>query len=231
MAKYKVLDLFYKSIAWLEFRTAYIAERLSIDGGHFCDYCGKWIDEKDQITLHHEEELTPDNYMIAEIALNPDNIKQVHRSCHNKIHKHAGQRARRVYLIYGPPMSGKSTLAKMRAWTGDLIIDIDEIYMAISGLEKYNKPNGLLYNALAIQNLMLDHVKTRYGRWDNAFIIGGYPDRYKRNKVAKEVGAEIIFMDVSKEECMKRLERDIGRADRREEWTKYIDKWFDKYTA
>lgn len=230
MAKYPVLDTFYKSKAWIDFRSYYIAERIRQDKGSRCDYCGEWIDKSDDVTLHHIEELTPDNYMDHSISLNPENIKQVHSGCHNKIHKHAGYKPRKVYIVYGPPMSGKSSYVKQRAWPGDIIVDMDSIFEAISGLPRYDKPNTLLNNVFAIHTLLLDNIKTRYGRWDNAWIIGGYAEQYKRNKLAKDLGAELIYMGSSREECIGRLKRDEHRRKRETEWTGYIDKWFSTYT-
>lgn len=230
MAKYAILDLFYKGQGWVNFRIAYINERIKHDGGSRCDYCGEWIDTMDDITLHHIIELNPDNVHDALISLNPDNIKQMHSGCHNKYHKHGAIKSRRVFLVYGPPMCGKNTYVKQRAWPGDLIIDIDNIYQAITGLPRYDKPDTLYMNAVAIQNLLLDHVKTRMGRWDNAWIIGGYPDKYKRDKVAMEAGAQIIHIEATKEQCISRLKLDKDRRLREKEWQKYIDKWFEKHT-
>jgi len=231
MAKYHILDLFYKHKEWLAFREAYIGDRITLDGGSRCDYCGDWIDNPEEISLHHIEELTPDNVRDANIALNPTNIKQVHGKCHNKIHKHAANTGKRVYLIYGPPMSGKNTYVKQRAWPGDLIVDIDSIYQAITGLPRYEKPDTLYPNAVAVQDLLLDHIKTRYGRWDNAWIIGGYPDKYKRERLARDIGAEVILIESTKEQCKGRIKLDSDRRLREQEWSGYIDKWFDKHTT
>lgn len=231
MAKYKVLDQFYGSKVWIDFRASYIAERLKQDDGYLCDYCGEYIDKADDVTLHHIEELTPDNYKDVMISLNPDNIKQVHgATCHNKIHKHAANRSGKVYIVYGPPLGGKMDYVKRRTWPGDMIVDMDSIYEAISGLPRYDKPNTLLNNVFGVHTLLLDHIKTRYGRWDNAWIIGGYPEQYKRNKIAKDLGAELIFIGTSKADCIERLKRDTKRSKRVTEWTSYIDKWFANYS-
>lgn len=230
MAKYKVLDLFYKSKEWQNFRTAYIGERLIFDGGSRCDYCGAWIDNPDDIALHHIVELNPDNVADANIALNPDKIKQVHKTCHNSIHKHAKDKEKRVYIIYGPPCVGKKTYVKQRMWPGDLVVDIDKLYKAIANLKFYNKPMTLYYNVTAVQNLLLDHIKTRYGNWDNAWVIGGYADKYKREKAAQEIGAELIYIHDTKEGCMERLRNDPKRKENVKEWEGYIDKWFESHT-
>ena len=230
MAKYRVLDLFYKSKEWISFREQYIATRAIHDGGSRCDYCGQWIDKQNEVTIHHIEELNPDNVSDALTALNPDNMKQLHPGCHNTLHKHAAFKLKRVFIVYGPPMSGKNTYVAQRAWPGDLMVDIDEIYKALAGLPKYNKPDCLYPNAVAVQDLLLDHVKTRKGRWDNAWVIGGYPEKYKREKLAKEIGAEVIPIIISEAECRARLHTDTDRHQRQAEWEGYIAKWYERYT-
>lgn len=231
MAKYVVLKRFYGSSAWINFRAAYIGKRIVEDRGSMCDYCGEYIDRSDDVTLHHIEELTPDNYQDTTISLNEDNIKQVHGACHNKIHKHAGERSRRVFIIYGPPLSGKSHIVKRRSWPGDIIVDMDNLFEAVSGLPRYEKPYTILQNVLAMQSLLIDNIKTRYGRWDNAWIIGGYAERYKREKLAADLGATIIYMDATKNECIERLYNDPERSKRGEEWEGYINKWFEQHTT
>jgi len=97
-------------------------------------------------------------------------------------------------------------------------------------LPTYDKPSNLFNNVSAIQSTLIDNIKTRYGKWHNAWVIGGYADKYKRERLAEELGAEIIFIDVSKEECIARLQQDTGRQYRQAEWTNYIVKWFEQHT-
>lgn len=230
MAKYKELAMFYTSDAWQRFRDRYIAERAVRDGGWKCDMCGEEIDSAEDITLHHETELTPDNVNDVMVALNPDNIRQVHRECHNKHHKHAGTRQRAVHIVYGPPLAGKTSFVRERAWEGDLIVDMDSLYQAVSGLKRYQKPNSLLANVKAIRSTLIDNIKTRYGRWDNAWIIGGYPEKYHREKLAQDLGAELIYIETTKEECLARLKADVDRHKRYDEWSGYIEQWFERYS-
>lgn len=229
MAKYKELQAFYTSTQWQRFRDRYIAERAVKDNGWTCDMCGQTIDNAEDITLHHKVELTPDNVNDVMISLNPDNIQQVHRACHNKHHKHAGPRGRAVYIVYGPPLAGKSSYVRDRAWRGDLIVDMDSLFQGVSGLNRYDKPDALLANVKAIRSTLIDNIKTRYGRWDNAWIIGGYPEKYHRDKLARDLGAELIYIEMTKEECLARLKSDPGRKDRYNEWAGYIEKWFKSF--
>ena len=74
----------------------------------------------------------------------------------------------------------------------------------------------------------MDVVKTRNGRWKNAWVIGGFPDKYQRDKVATDLGAEVILMDCEKEEALERLA--LRDPEMLEEYTKYVDDWIRKLT-
>lgn len=228
MSRRKKMHRFYASDRWRNFRTAIIAERHNT-----CEYCGERVARASKLTLHHIEELTPENVTDANVALNPDNIQVVHHGCHNKIHKRGAKEyiKRKVYLVYGPPLSGKNSYVRDRMQAGDIVVDMDRLYQAVSGLELYDKPDELLPTVRAIQDTLLDNIKTRYGKWQNAWIIGGYPDRYKRDKLAQDTGAEIILIEATEDECLARLKSVTDeRKHRKQAWAGFIQKWFETHT-
>jgi predicted kinase len=227
MAKFSILQQFYNSKEWISFRLGLIAER-----GNKCQHCGKIITRSIDIIGHHKTELTPENVHDVMISLNPENVLLVDYDCHNEIHKrfgYGGKVERKVYLVYGPPMAGKKTFVKQQMKRGDIVIDIDRLYEAVSMMPSYDKPDNLLNNVIGVQSLLIDNIKTRLGKWNNAWIIGGYADKYKREKIATDVGAELVFINTPKEECMLRVEQDEQLQYRISDYTKYIDKWFDSF--
>ncbi len=227
MAKYAILESFYASEQWQKFRALIISQR-----GLKCEYCGNIVINSFDLTAHHIKELTPENVNDVTISLNPDNIMLVHHDCHNKIHNRFGyQPSHDVYIVFGAPLSGKTSYVRDHVIRGDLVVDMDRLYSAVSMLPYYDKPNNLFSNVIQMQNLLLDNIKTRYGKWNNAWIIGGYADKFKRERLSDDIGATLIFCDVSKEECIRRLEVDEERKYRMDEWKAYIDKWFYEYTA
>jgi hypothetical protein len=226
MAKYAILKSFYASEKWQTFRMVIINER-----GLRCEHCGELVARARELMLHHIEELTPENVSDVTVSLNPDNVMVVHHECHNQIHGRFGyQPTRGVFVVYGPPLSGKTTFVQENMSRGDIVVDMNRLYTAVTMLPDYDKPDNLLSNVWGMHNLLLDNIRTRYGKWNNAWVIGGYADRYKREKLADDLGAELIFCDVSKEECLRRLELDEGRRYRKDDYVKYINDWFNKYT-
>lgn len=226
MASNSILQNFYKSDAWRNFRLQLIAER-----GLRCEHCGGRVQRSEDLTLHHIKELTADNVSDVMISLNPENIQIVHHNCHTRIHQRTGSeyRKQQVRIVYGPPLSGKTSYVRERMEYGDLVVDMDLLYESLSMLPRYNKPDKLLPNVFAVQNVLLDNIKTRYGKWRTAWVIGGYADRHKREKLAADLGAELVFMDIAKEECLARLEADQQRKRWAADWRGYIEKWFQDY--
>ncbi|MFS1511875.1 hypothetical protein VQL36_05485 [Chengkuizengella sp. SCS-71B] len=226
MAKHEVLKRFYNSDKWVTFRLGLINER-----GNTCSRCNQIIAKSKDLIGHHKVELIPENVHDHNISLNPELVDLVCFDCHNLVHHRFGYKAeKKVYLVYGPPLSGKTTFVKERAIRGDLVVDMDMLYSAVSMQPFFDKPDNLLMNVRGIYNQLLDNIKVRHGKWHNAWIIGGYADKYKREKVVNDLGAEPIFLDVSKEECLQRLAVDEERQYRQDEWQGYIENWFDYYT-
>ena len=225
---YNTLSDFYRSNEWADFRQYLIAERTAADGFVYDEITGKPIVKAYDIILHHKIELTLANVNDANITLNPDNIQIVSFRTHNEIHNRFGSWTRHIYLVYGCPLSGKSTYVKDRAGLHDLVIDIDKIYTCISNNPLYIK-SGRLFDCMeATRRALLDCIKYKRGKWINAFIIGGYPFKGERERICAEYGAEPIYIDCTKTEAEARLQtandgRDIA------EWSKYIDTWFSRY--
>jgi NAD(P)H-flavin reductase len=76
-----------------------------------------------------------------------------------------------------------------------------------------------------MRDYLMDCVKVRRGKWDKAYIIGGFPLISDRERILKEYGAREIFISTTKEECIARLDAcDDGRD--KEAWRGYIDEWW-----
>ena len=225
---FKGLTDFYNSKEWTDFRKVVIAERMKEDGFVYDEVTGKPIVKAYDIILHHKIHLTEENVHDYSISLNPDNIQIVAHKTHNIIHNKLGYSKREVYLVYGAPLSGKTSYVLDNMTEGDLIIDIDRIWECVSGLPYYIKPPRLKSQVFKVRDALLESVRYRAGKWNNAYIVGGYPLSSERERLIKELGAREIFIDVSREECMKRLNAQPEGADK-DEWTGYIDEWFRRY--
>ncbi len=223
-----VPEVFYASKKWRDFRILEITKR-----GLRCEACKKIIHKIGDACLHHIIHLNGDNWQDASIALNPANVTLLCRGCHNKEHPERGEVAfkeKEVYIVYGMPLSGKTSLVNERKGRYDIVLDMDSLYEAITHLPRYDKPDGLYQVVRAVYNELIDKVKTRTGRWRKAWVIGGFADKYQREKLASDLGAKLIYMECTREEAISRLMDCPERRDMQENYIGYIDTWIRKYT-
>lgn len=222
------LQNFYTSKEWVLFRQSVMNDRLTDTGEIICEHCGEPIVRAYDCIAHHKVALTDANVNDVMTSLNPDNIMLVHHVCHNKIHNKLGYLYKQVYLVYGSPLSGKTTYVNSIKEPGDLIIDMDNIWQCVSGLERYKRDGRLNACVFGVRDTLLDMVKYKTGKWNNAYIVGGYPLISERQRLCKTLGAREVFIDTSMGECLERLGKS---ADGRNvaEWVGYIDDWWRKF--
>ena len=224
MASGKSLRDFYTSRKWTTFLDILADERMNDEDCLLCEHCGKPIIAKYDRIGHHKIPLTEANVNDVEVSLNPDNVIFVHHRCHNIIHERFGfECAKRVYLVYGPPCSGKSTWVAETAGRDDIVVDMDSIWQMISINDKYIKPPRLKSNVFAVRDCLIDQIKTRYGKWKNAYIVGGYPLYMDRFRLCEALGAEPIFVKELKTVCLSRAN------DRPGDWKQFVEDWFDTF--
>ena len=212
----------YTSKAWTTLRRNLIIER-----GPICCRCGKIIANTTKLIGHHSTALSASNINDINITLNPNNVELICLTCHNnEPHHFTGSNRHSVYLIYGAPCSGKLDMVSQLSERGDMILDIDKLFECISGQLLYDKPDNLRFNVFALRDKTIDMIKTRHGRWHDAYVVGTYANKHERERLARELGAEIIYCEATRQEC-------YDTADARGlsyEYVEYINKWFDNYT-
>ena len=229
------LESFYKSTKWETFRRSVIEDRTNKRGEVICAFCGRPIVNKYDLIAHHKIELTEQNVNDYMISLNPDNIDLIHFRCHNIIHDRfqGGDqwkpRPKRVFIVYGSPLSGKTTWVHDNAGKNDLIVDLDSIYQAVSINDRYEKSGRLSSVAFAIRDKLYEIIKYRDGKWIDAYVITGAPLRMDRERLEQRLRATSIFIDTPKEVCLQRLKDRAMSTKAREQWKEYIEDWFEHY--
>lgn len=213
------LHKFYTTKAWRD-----LAYALKIKANGTCNRCGHNVMDFKYLIGHHKIELTEDNVEDVSVSLNPDNVEVICHSCHNKEHRRFGHK-QKVYIVYGSPLSGKTTLVRELMQHGDIVLDMDSIWQALSFQEEYIKPNNLKFNMFKARDDLMDQIKTRYGNWYDAYIIGGYPDKYERERLVESLGAELIYCESTKAECIERMEG----SNKPSSWMQYIESWWEEY--
>lgn len=209
------LESFYSQTVWKKLRSYVIQERIARDGELVCDYCHRSIVAPYDAICHHVIPLTEMNVGNPEISLNPENIQVVHHNCHSQLHNLVGSGRRAVYLVWGAPKSGKSWYINSIRTRNDIVIDIAELYHAVGSEVGSRKVAPVVFR---LRDELYDVVRTRYGRWDNAYIVGTYPVEMDRVRLMDTMRAEEVFIDTPMETCLERC----GSEEERE----YVRQWF-----
>ena len=135
---------------------------------------------------------------------------------------------KRIVMVCGPPGAGKSSYVQQRAKWGDLILDMDALYQALSGLAWYTKPEGLLPYVLAAEAGVID-VLTDYDNDVRAWIITGGADRRKRQALVNRLGATLVMLATPPGECIRRIQNDERRKDKAHLWESIVAAWWSAY--
>lgn len=215
------LHQFYCSRVWRN-----LSYKLKIERGGKCERTGEIFADMSQLIAHHKVLLNEDNVSNPHIALNPELIEIISHKEHNKEHRRFGNK-QNAYIVYGSPLSGKTTLVRELMQHGDIVLDMDALWQAVTLQDEYVKPNNVKFNIFKIRDSILDQIKTRYGSWYDAYIIMGLPDKYERERLSQSLGAELIYCESTKEECIDRLDK----SDKPRQWLEYIENWFNKYNG
>lgn len=212
---------FYHTKKWGRFRNYVIGKEYAEKGEVVCAQCGQPILNRWDLIVHHKERLSDDNVGDASISLNPDNVEFLHRECHEKEHGRLFRfpAKRGVFLVYGPPFAGKSTLVRKEAHGDDFILDFNSIQDAVG----IDRSRALLSSCMHLREAGFEVIERRLGFWQRAFIVGGYPDKIERERLIERLGAVEFFVDTDEEECMRR-----AKSEDKQKWVK---KWFDTYKA
>lgn len=137
-------------------------------------------------------------------------------------------RQTQVTIVYGPPGAGKTSYVKEHARRGDLIIDFDALYAALSGLDWYDKPTALMPFVCEARDAVINRLH-RNSEVQHAWLITSEPKANKRAALQVQLKAKLVFIETDPQECLRRITADPRRDA--EHWQKIINDWYHKYTS
>jgi len=135
------------------------------------------------------------------------------------------------YIICGPAGSGKSTYVRNNMQPGDLVVDLDAIYAAISCLGSHRKPSQLADSALSVYKYLVDSIDpdARNNTFPNAWIIASGARLSERKFLKDRLNAKVIVFEIDVQECLRRIEIDDDRKGYGIPWGKIVTGWWDNY--
>lgn len=136
----------------------------------------------------------------------------------------------RVALLYGPPGSGKTTHAQREAMPGDVVLDVDLLYSALSGgLPMYDHDSRLLPFVLAARDAVLRRLRAPSGA-RTAWIITTAATKAERAELLSGLQVdEAIAFEVEARECIRRIGSDDRRKGHQVMWADRVYDWWQRY--
>ena len=143
-------------------------------------------------------------------AVAKSNQRRVHKRIVNKDGTYFDDdgyiKKRMIHIVYGAPCAGKTTYVLNHKQEHDIVIDLDRIMGAITLDDKRYKDNPALPLAEAIRQMLYSLIEKRSETLDckNVWVIAGLPIKKEREELAERLGADLIKIDISKQDAIKR---------------------------
>lgn len=132
------------------------------------------------------------------------------------------------YVIAGPPGSGKTTYAMQRMVQDDVLLDVDLLYVALSGRAMYDKPVSLLGLVLGVREFAVNWLAER-GHYGDAYVITASGSRAEHERLRYLLDGELIVLEVNAAICKQRIANDPRRQGQ-DIWPALVDEWWSEYT-
>jgi predicted kinase len=130
-----------------------------------------------------------------------------------------------VVVVHGAMLSGKTTYVKERITKDDIVFDYDEIAKALTYGHATKGTKLLIHDYIMdFRRLIIERIKNETSIKTLYFITTNVTNELKH--FLFKLNPTYIYMDVSEEECLKRLYADNSRENK-EMWVRIIREWFD----
>lgn len=153
-----------------------------------------------------------------------DSGKPIDNAADDDIMEERADGETRLVCVWGSPLSGKTTFVQNHAGKSDIIWDWDKIQQAVSLSDSYQESSPQTLRLLLQLRKTFIKAASDCGA-KTAWLICCRPNKYVRDLLGDK--AEYIKMDVSKDECYRRLAADNSRPDK-QKMAALIEDFFSK---
>ncbi len=133
-----------------------------------------------------------------------------------------------VTIVCGAPGSGKSTWVARQVHWGDLVLDIDRLYEAVSMQPTYHKPANLLQIILAMRDAALTQI-ARPNQIGKAYIITTTTRHSEIDAIVRRFKARVVVLETPSIICMRRIAEDQRRCEMLNHWQELVERWFTNW--
>ena len=130
-----------------------------------------------------------------------------------------------LHIVYGAPLSGKTSYVNSVLGYNDIVYDYDAIMRAMTNKAYQETIRGAVPYVLGVRDMMVDKLHDDV-YIDNAYIIATFIGKQLDTDI-KELQPNYIKMQTTVDECLDRLD-DSNRNDKKQVKQTILE-WFDKY--
>jgi len=129
-----------------------------------------------------------------------------------------------ITIVCGPPGSGKTTYVQQHCRPGDLVLDLDTIWQALTGMDLYQKPDSIAPFVYEARDAILRRLDRPHDV-KRVWIIKAAPKAQDREALCSRFNAQALVLLTSESECSRRI------ADRQDKgkWQRIIREWWAEY--
>lgn len=124
-------------------------------------------------------------------------------------------------LVLGAPGSGKTTWVRERIQAGQIAVDVDLLFSALTMRPVYDKPAVSVGRVLDARDILIEELRPDY-------VISSDPTAKYRELMRAQYGAEVVVLETAADECKRRIEGDI-RREGLADWPTLVDAWWANY--
>ncbi len=134
-----------------------------------------------------------------------------------------------TYLICGPPGAGKTTYALKHMSPGDVIIDWDLLFVAVSGQPLHHNEACLNELVSDLRDILIESVPEHgYPGVRNVWVTLCAAKKETRDYWRDIKGAKVILLKERISTCLARLAEDPTRHDW-EKWKPDVERWWKEF--
>ena len=129
-------------------------------------------------------------------------------------------------IVCGPPGAGKSTYVRERIKPGDICLDVDELFQAMTlNHGSREKPEGVLPFVLAAKDAAIDLYARGLKLSGTLYIIMCGENNEARADIAKRTAAKVTVLATPAGECIRRMQQQGRSPDHIREMEPVVMKW------
>lgn len=159
-----------------------------------------------------------------------DNLRALCSKCHRDKHSSRVKGFASTVVVCGPPGSGKTSYALERLEWGDLLVDLDFIWSALTGLPRHAHPEPAWPLVRDVRDLLYERLRSPTSV-ERAWVIETAPAASRRIELARELRtSDVIVLEVPPEECKRRIRADANRSRDTDRHLDLVEGWWGRYT-